>query len=57
MEMLMKAIVIKKSTNLVAAQTTKRLYKRPNLKDFGKLHMATQSTGMANGDGGQNMKP
>ena len=30
-------------------------YKRPYLQTFGKLHLLTQGTGPANGDGGQGM--
>lgn len=33
----------------------KKPYSPPELQEFGKLHRATQSTGPANGDGGQTM--
>lgn len=33
----------------------KHSYRRPELREFGKVHLLTQSTGPFNGDGGQNM--
>jgi hypothetical protein len=33
----------------------KQPYKPPELREFGKLHRLTQSTGPNNGDGGQTM--
>lgn len=35
----------------------KRTYHRPNFRVFGPVKQLTQSTGSANGDGGQNMMP
>jgi len=33
----------------------KKTYEKPILKDYGHVRKLTQSTGSANGDGGQNM--
>ena len=33
----------------------KRAYRRPELREFGRLHLLTQGVGSVNGDAGQNM--
>ena len=33
----------------------KQPYKRPEVREFGRVHLLTQGTGPNNGDGGQNM--
>lgn len=36
-------------------QAEKRAYRRPELREFGRLHLLTQGVGSVNGDAGQNM--
>ena len=44
-----------KTSNNAKSAVAKRPFATPRLRDFGKLHRLTQSTGPSNGDGGQNM--
>lgn len=39
-----------------SSTAVKNPYQQPHLECFGQLHLLTQGTGSANGDGGQNMK-
>jgi Chaperone of endosialidase len=43
------------NTSESKAPSAKKEYRQPVLQTFGKLHLLTQSSGPANGDGGQTM--
>lgn len=53
----MKETAKTRSSGQAETRSARKPYKRPELRDFGKLHLVTQSTGPSNGDAAQNMMP
>lgn len=51
----MKEVAISENANQAETRAAKRTYQGPALHVYGKLHLLTQGSGSANGDGGQGM--